>query len=194
MTYPQPNTKPPNTQRKTLTTAEFNEKRAKGLCYWCDEKYEAGHRCKGKRPQVYQLEVEVGGDIEEESEDEVDMEGTTECAHLSLHALDGVSFFHTMRVVGHYGKTPLHILLDSGSTHNFVGVTKAKKLGCKVEQITPMWVKVADGGQIRCDAVARGFTWKMQGIQFSADLILLPLSGSDIVLGIQWFTVLGPIL
>lgn len=34
----------------------------------------------------------------------------------------------------------------------------------------------------------------MQGVSFTADVFLLPLNGSDIVLGIQWFSNLGPVL
>uniref|UniRef100_A0A803N9K0 Uncharacterized protein n=1 Tax=Chenopodium quinoa TaxID=63459 RepID=A0A803N9K0_CHEQI len=34
----------------------------------------------------------------------------------------------------------------------------------------------------------------MQGVQFSANVFLLPLSGSDLVPGIQWFSLLGPVL
>lgn len=40
----------------------------------------------------------------------------------------------------------------------------------------------------------KGFTWKMQGSEFSANVLLLPLSGSDLVLGIQWFSAFGPVL
>lgn len=34
----------------------------------------------------------------------------------------------------------------------------------------------------------------MQGYPFAANLLLLPLSDSDVVLGIQWFSTLGSIL
>lgn len=57
-----------------------------------------------------------------------------------------------------------------------------------------MWVKVADGGQLQCISMIKEFTWKMHGSEFSADVLLLPLSGSDLVLGIQWFSVLGPVV
>ena len=43
---------------KTLSSKELDEKRAKNLCFLCDEKYFPGHKC---RAQVYRLEV-----IEEE--------------------------------------------------------------------------------------------------------------------------------
>lgn len=33
---------------------------------------------------------------------------------------------------------------------------------------------------------------KMQGVEFEAEVLLLPLSGNDVVLGIHWFFELGP--
>jgi hypothetical protein len=34
---------------KSLRNKELNERRAKGLCFWCDEKFVTGHRCKNKK-------------------------------------------------------------------------------------------------------------------------------------------------
>ena len=186
---------PQNSSRRTLSTAEFNEKRAKGLCFWCDDKFEAGHKCRGKRPQLYHLEMEESEDINEDTEsDNLDATVESQFAHISVQALDGSSAFQTMRVVGHHGKKMIHILIDSGSTHNFIDFNRALRLDCRVEKTTPMWVRVADGGQLKCDSLIKGFTWKMQGVIFSADVFLLPLSGSDMVLGIQWLAALGPIV
>uniref|UniRef100_A0A803N5L5 Retrotransposon gag domain-containing protein n=1 Tax=Chenopodium quinoa TaxID=63459 RepID=A0A803N5L5_CHEQI len=164
-TNPTTTSKIPNTNRRTLTSAKFTDKRAKNQCFWCDERYELGHKCKG-----------------------------SQCAHISVQAMDGVASFLTMRVEGHHGKKKLQLLLDSGITHNFIDANKALKLDCKVESITPLWVKVEDGNQLKCEQIIHGFKWKMQGIAFSADVFLLPLSGSDLVLGIQWFSQLGPVL
>lgn len=166
----------------TLTTAEFNDKRAKGLCFWCDEKFELGHRCKGRRPQLYHVEVEEGS--EEETREIEAEEEESQFAHISLQAMEGIVRFQTMRVVGQHNKRGLHILLDSGSTHNFLDLHKALKLKCQVEQISPIWVKVADGGRIKCDSMIRSFPWRMHGAEFMADVMLLPLSGSDMVLGV----------
>ncbi|GJZ44138.1 ankyrin repeat-containing protein [Tanacetum coccineum] len=51
---------------KRLTDAEFANKRAKGICFWCDEKFGPGHRCPRKT-----LQVLLVGD-EDEIEDEFD--------------------------------------------------------------------------------------------------------------------------
>ncbi|XP_074324569.1 uncharacterized protein LOC141661456 [Apium graveolens] len=55
-----PSTSPIQPSAKTTTTpkfrrlseAEMQEKREKGLCFRCDEKYGPGHRCKNKELQV----------------------------------------------------------------------------------------------------------------------------------------------
>jgi len=49
---------------------------------------------------------------------EFDAEGVL--PQLSLNAMNGYSGFNTMRMNGHIGKKTIHILLDSGSTHNFL--------------------------------------------------------------------------
>ena len=40
---------------RRLTTKEMEEKRQKGLCYWCDEGFVPGH--KGRKRQFYTLSV-----------------------------------------------------------------------------------------------------------------------------------------
>lgn len=39
---------PPNVPVKRLSTSELQERRDKGLCYTCDEKFLPGHKCKSK--------------------------------------------------------------------------------------------------------------------------------------------------
>lgn len=46
----------------------MQEKRDKGLCYNCDEKYHIGHKC--NRPKLFLLEgVEIEGEHEEVEEE-----------------------------------------------------------------------------------------------------------------------------
>lgn len=44
-----------------------------------------------------------------------------------MQAIVGANTYHTMRVIGKVKRNPLHILVDSGSTHNFLNLTTAKK-------------------------------------------------------------------
>ncbi|GKA14728.1 reverse transcriptase [Tanacetum coccineum] len=60
---PKPNTPTPRSVRKKLTQKEYEEKRSKNLCFYCDQKYVPGHKCSG---QLYSLLVLADNDEEEE--------------------------------------------------------------------------------------------------------------------------------
>lgn len=79
---------------------------------------------------------------------------------LSMNTLSGASTYQTMRVSGLYNKKMLlQILIDSGSTHNFLDLDLAKKLGCKLEAIAPLAVTVANSTRLEALYVCKGFSW-----------------------------------
>ncbi|GAV66891.1 RVP_2 domain-containing protein [Cephalotus follicularis] len=100
----------------------------------------------------------------------------------------------TMQVVGMLGGRPIQILIDSGSTHNFLSAGLTHKLGMLVEDMPIVSVRVANGEQLPCSKVIRNFTLKMQGYVFGTDVFLIPLESYDLILGIQWLASLGDIL
>ena len=176
------------------SSSEFDDRRAKGLCFWCDEKYVPGHKCKHK--QLYLVEVRDVSDEEEEVCEEVEeAEGEDITPHISVHAMNGMisKGYKTMRVTVFIKKRPLHILIDSGSTHNFLDTNMAKKLGCKIEDIGPMRVDVANGSSLACVSACKELSWSLQGTKFITDVLLLPLGNCDMVLGVQWLETLGEI-
>ncbi|KAG8382218.1 hypothetical protein BUALT_Bualt05G0053800 [Buddleja alternifolia] len=125
--------------------------------------------------------------------EEEGMNGTITDSHVSMHALSGVHDYRTMRVTGNVNGKPVHILIDTDSTHNFIDIKPAKRLRCKIVETTPFHVSVADGNKIFGLAVCKGFSWKLQGTVFTTDMLLLPLGGYDVVLGVQWLITLGNI-
>ncbi|GKB25466.1 reverse transcriptase [Tanacetum coccineum] len=180
--------------RKQLTQKEYEDKRAKNLCFYCDKKFVPGHKCEG---QLYSLVV-LGENEEMEkefvdAEDSLEGNGSEEVQpQISLNALHGMSSFQTLRVVGLYAdKHELHILVDSGSTHNFLDVNMATKLGCNIKRTCPLTIAEAGERQLVCVSECKGFSWKLRGETFTTDVMLLPLGGCDMVLGIQWLSTLG---
>ncbi|KAG8378561.1 hypothetical protein BUALT_Bualt08G0149700 [Buddleja alternifolia] len=178
----------------------MEEKRAKGLCFFCDDKYTFGHVCSKKR-QLFLMEVgeedDEGRSEEEEGEvnhkEQDGEEDTSTDFHVFVHAMSGVHDYKTMRVTGHVGGQTVHILIDTGSTHNFLDVNAAKRIECKVVETDLFPVSVADGYKIYSSSMCKNFSWKMQEVLFMTDLMLLPLGGCDMVLGIQWLIQLGDI-
>uniref|UniRef100_A0A2N9H8H7 RNA-directed DNA polymerase n=1 Tax=Fagus sylvatica TaxID=28930 RepID=A0A2N9H8H7_FAGSY len=194
-TRPSPNTinrVPTGTNFKKLSWGEMQARREKGLCYNCDEKFAPGHRCKTQ--QIYMLEVV--GEHESESDETAEEEAneTTLQPEISLHALTGADTPDTMRVSGWVHGKKLHILIDSGSTHNFINSKIAKKLGCRTISAPTFHVEVANGERLSCNEIYQTVPMDIQGYAFVTHLFQLDLQGSDIVLGMQWLRSLGQVL
>ena len=64
---------------------------------------------------------------------------------ISLHALWGTAGCQTVRVVGRIKKQSLVMLVDLGSTHNFIDQKVAKRLNCKTQAITRLNVTMVNG-------------------------------------------------
>ncbi|KAK4713215.1 hypothetical protein R3W88_019122 [Solanum pinnatisectum] len=133
--------------RRTLSIEEMNEKKAKGLCYFCNEKYMPGHKCKNSK-QLYLLEVEEleeeqdsmqeqGGELQEEQNEQLELGPPVEHMEISMYALNRSLRFRTLKVTGYHSKMALHILIATGSSHNFIDPNLVKKLGCEVKSIKP---------------------------------------------------------
>jgi len=140
--------------------------------------------------EVKDAEVE-----EPEGEEEVaGAEQQEEAPLLSLNALNGISTYQTMRITGRVKNTPLYILIDSGSTHNFLDLGTAKRLHYNIKKIPPLQVVVANGQHLQCAAMCKGFSWNLLGESFTTDAMLVSLGNCEMVLGVQWLAGLGPII
>ena len=77
---------------------------------------------------------------------------------LSLHALDESFNFQTMRLGGSVGRKRLCILIDYGSTYNFIDTRIVAKMGCVLEPINKLKVVAANGNELKCRDIYRGFS------------------------------------
>ncbi|KAH9615398.1 hypothetical protein KSS87_015381, partial [Heliosperma pusillum] len=179
---------------KFISAAERAEKLKKGECYFCSEPYDINHNCKFKGTQMFAIEIvgveddeqEDPGMVEEVEESDLgyEMVGTVPC--ISMNALSGSSGFQM-------GKKAIHILINSGSTHNFLAQEMAARVGCKLDTIEPQSVTVADGSQFPCQLMSKQFSWQLQNTQFVTDVLIIPLGGCDMILGVQWLSTLGTV-
>jgi hypothetical protein len=115
-------------------------------------------------------------------------------AQISLHALMGHSIPQTLRVMGQIQHTPVAILIDSGSTHNFLQDRVAKQLGLRTEPAHSFRVLVGNGEELHCTTMCPQTPLLIGSHQFLVDLFVLPISGAELVLGVQWLKTLGPII
>jgi len=99
----------------------------------------------------------------------------------------------TMRLFGTINNHQVLILVDSGSTHNFIQSPIVKFLALPSSQITSMHVLVGNGTTMQCDTSCPQVPVVIQGNRFVMDFFAISLSDADLVLGIQWLRELGPI-
>jgi hypothetical protein len=175
---------------KRLTPAEAAERRRKNLCYNCDERWEAGHRCKQKTLFLIEGDETTAEDADDVFEDAE----PAEVLEISVAALAGETTPQTMRVTLYIKRQPLTALVDSGSTHNFLHPRVMRRLLCQIDVDAVLEVRIADGGRLRSTGCCPGVLVRLQQLSFSADFYILPLGGCDMVLGAHWLRTLGPIL
>lgn len=77
------------------------------------------------------------------------------------------------------------ILIDSGSTHNFIDETLIQELKCKVEFTNHVIVIMASGDKLSSTAIYNPLTWTIQGMECQFQLRVLRLGGSDMVLRVD---------
>ncbi|KAF7812849.1 Ty3/gypsy retrotransposon protein [Senna tora] len=186
---------------KRFTAAELKERRRLGLCYYCPEKYSRTHKCQptyclllGCEEMEEFMHYDVEGELkllQSEVESQETVEATPE---ISFNALEGQFHPSTLRVTGRYREQPVHILIDNGSTHNFVKSSVAEKLGLPLEEIKPFRVQTGSGAYLECKNLCADMELIIQNHVFMVDLFVLDLKGSDVVLGVQWLAGLGDIV
>ncbi|GKB34928.1 putative mitochondrial protein [Tanacetum coccineum] len=138
---------------KRLTEAEFSEKRSKGLCFKCDEKYVHGHRCPSKSLQVL-LVGDDEGDIQEDEHDASHVHLDT--VEVSLNLVIGFTSPRTMKIRGSIGGLDVVVLIDCGATHNFISHRVMEKLALMVSGTTSVGVMLGIKKFEQCLGLCKG--------------------------------------
>ena len=185
----------PNNVKSTtrpFRNSDLDERRAKGFVFWCDEKFIPKHRCQNKKLYSLCVVKEDGEGSEENGVTKLDHD--TYNPHISLNALKGMIGLNTLRVIDRVEKQPFFILVDFGSTHNFISNQMTDMLRCKTTSIKALTVQVVDGGTMTCTSVCNNFQWSIHRVNFTTDVFTLDLKNCDMILGIQWLAKLKTII
>ncbi|KAH9792244.1 hypothetical protein KPL71_004039 [Citrus sinensis] len=181
----------PTVPFKRLSWEEMQKRRSQGLCFNCNEKFSAGHKC--IKVQLLILEA----DDNEESTETMQHEYETEehdKPKITFYALAGWAAPQTMRVKAKIGPHEIIVLVDSGSTHNFINSHLANMLQLPVQPTSAFPVKVANGEKVICQGKHDKVHVLIQDIPFELTLYSLLITGLDVVLGVQWLESLGSVV
>ncbi|XP_073109864.1 uncharacterized protein [Elaeis guineensis] len=148
--------------RQGVSAKEMDDRKAKGLCMWCEEKFIPGHKC--QRKHLYRLYLHEPDELEEEVQEAGDISAIEdvkdETPHISVHALLGKMSnqdSQTRRLQGWYKKRMI-IYWWIQAAHNFLDVSLVKRVGCTTKKIDPLSVEVANGAKLKCARVQWLFT------------------------------------
>ncbi|OMO55249.1 hypothetical protein COLO4_36099 [Corchorus olitorius] len=149
------------------TREERDEHRKKGLCMWCGIKYSPGHSCvRSNLLSILQADPEDTvpelDNCTEVTQAEISAIKATLDPILFLHAILGTSDHQTMRIIGTIKHQEVIILIDSGSSHNFMDKTTAKRICWKTHQVTGVGVKVANGYQLWAKDICYEVPWELK--------------------------------
>jgi predicted aspartyl protease len=169
---------------RRLTPAEMAAKREKGECFNCSEKFSRAHLEVCPMKGLFLLELESAEDEELDNAQPL----------ISLNAITGILATETMRLQVHLLDTVMEALVDSGSTHSFISLETASRLHLQPDYSLGIQIMVANGDRVVSTGICRGIHIFINNEEFVLDFFIIPLAGYEMVLGVQWMHMLGPIL
>ncbi|GAU45290.1 hypothetical protein TSUD_327480 [Trifolium subterraneum] len=83
--------------------------------------------------------------------------------------------------------TPLIVIIDTGATHSFISMDCMKRLNIPVYEMSGcMNIETPASGSVVTRLVCRNCPVSVFGRHFDMDLVCIPLSGIDVILGMNW--------
>ena len=112
---------------------------------------------------------------------------------ISCNALARITTPQTINIEGHIKKKKVRVLIDSGSTHNFIDWKIAKELNWFLYPTPECQVMVASGGTINFSRKWHNIKLSMGEYVLNSPMLSIPMGGANVILGVQWLQSLGTI-
>lgn len=192
----------PNTiQTKHLTKQEWEERRRKGLCFSCGQKYTPQHKCTEGQFRIMLLgdgdELDDDGEvIRAEEVHDLNDQSEGECHALDSNGVtsDTTPLLKTIKLLGELNGYSALILVDSGASHNFLSKQLALALGFDIETIPRVGIRLGDGSQVLITEMCRNIAIRFGNFSFVIDALVYELGSLDAILGIAWLGKLGDVV
>ncbi|KAJ0096004.1 hypothetical protein Patl1_15455 [Pistacia atlantica] len=88
----------------------------------------------------------------------------------------------------------VQVLIDGGSTHNFIQERVARYLNIPIMPSKHFKVLIGNGDTLECEGYCPQLSLKLNNQEFLVDFYVLNLGGADAVLGVQWLELLGRVI
>jgi hypothetical protein len=169
-----------------LTKAEMAECQRKGLCYNCDKKYFLGHKCKEKNIFMA-ISEDVEAPLVSVSPEPTDITPPLDPPKvekvISLNSL--IDFFapQTLKIIGYIKHRKVIILVDSGSTHNFIHFHIAQETNFYIHAVNNFEIMIANGGSMKCGGHCENVHLQIGDYHMKSHMFSIDMGSCEIVLG-----------
>lgn len=172
-----------------LPAAQKAERRRLGLCFYCPEKWVTGHVYTHRFLAYMGVCEEKDGPVENEEESVPEEVITADLSHLM--AMDGRRHSKSITLSGTIDSEPVEVLIDTGSSHDFLHPRITEKFRLPLTAIRPFRAYVGNGASLLCSHLCKATCLSLQGTPFAIDLHVLPVHWPDVILGMEWLESLG---
>jgi len=104
---------------------------------------------------------------------------------ISCNAWARITTPQTIKIEGPIKNKKVIVLIDSGSTHNFIHCKIAKELNCFLYLAPKCQVMVTNGGMIICFGKCDNIKLSMGEYVLKSPMLSIPMGGADVLLGVQ---------
>jgi hypothetical protein len=113
---------------------------------------------------------------------------------ISLNALTIFSTPQTLKLIGYIKHKKVIILVDSGSTHNFIHHCIAQETHCYIHAVNNFQIMIANGGSMKCGGRCENVYLQIGDHHLKSHMFAIDMGNCDIVFCANWLTILGPII
>ena len=113
---------------------------------------------------------------------------------ISLHSLTSFSSSQTLNLIGYINHNKVIILVDNGSTHNFIHRRIAQETNCYIRIVNNFQIMIANDGSMKCGGHCESVRLQIGNYHLKSHMFSIEMGGCEIVLGVEWLHTLGPIL
>jgi hypothetical protein len=169
----------------------MDECQLKGHCYNCDEKYFPSHKCKEQNifmaisKDILKEDVETPLVFESPKSTSITPPSDPPEVEqiISLNSLNVFFAPQTLKLISYIKHRKVIILVDSGSTHNFIHHHIAQETHCYIHAINNFRIMITNGGSMKCGGHCESMHLQMGDYHMKSHMFAIDMGGCDIVLG-----------
>jgi hypothetical protein len=104
---------------------------------------------------------------------------------ISLNDLTSFSAPQTLKLISYIKHRKVIILVDSGSTHNFIHRRIAQETHCYIHAVNNFQIMIANGGSMKCGGHCENVCLQIGDYHLKSHMFAIDMGSCDIVLGVD---------